>query len=158
MDGDESQRSHHEGPPTVRRADRYQGERPRATQGSRRSRAPGEGHPRSEDPSPSDGHSPRGRRSPSGGRSRLTAVIVLISILVVIAIVGVGVGSSEAGSSTDGQPVDFRLLPLDGSAITSTTAPPLTTSTTSTTVSPTTSTTGTTISSNSGPVADVAHL
>jgi len=82
-----------------------------------------------------------GRRPGRERRLRLTAVLVLVGVMVVIAIVGLQASGWESASGA-GRAVPFSLLPLDGSALTATTAPATTspTGTTSTTTATTTTT------------------
>jgi hypothetical protein len=83
-------------------------------------------------------------RRRSGGRShsrmerrtRLVALLVFITLLVVIVVVSLSAGGSA--ESAGGRSVPFSLLPLDGSAITSTTIPESSTTTTETTSTATT--------------------
>lgn len=69
-------------------------------------------------------------------RSRLVALLVFIALLVVIVAVSLSAGGSA--ESAGGRSVPFSLLPLDGSAITSTTIPESSTTTTETTSTATT--------------------
>jgi len=74
-------------------------------------------------------------------RSRLVALLVLITLLVVIVVVSLRAGGSA--ESAGGQSVPFSLLPIDGSAIASTTIPESSTTTTETTSTTTTTLTAT---------------